>query len=143
MIDSRIRRRAWATALLAIGTAATALLAQDAFYDEQGDAIGRIADAATNHGQSFAILAHLTERIGPRLSGSAGAEEAVRWTADRLRADGFDVRLEPVLVPHWVRGAEEAELTGASPQRRIVPSTYQIQPVIGEWLIMVFSYRMQ
>lgn len=121
MIDSRTRRRAaWGTALAAIAAAATALAAQDPFYDARGDAIGRIVDAATNHGQSWPILVHLTERIGPRLSGSAGAEEAVRWTADRLRADGFDVRLEPVLVPHWVRGAEEAELRGARPQRLLV-----------------------
>jgi hypothetical protein len=120
MNHSRRRRRtAWGGALLALA-AGTALSAQAPFYNPQGDAVGRIVDAATNHGQSFAILSHLTERIGPRLSGSAGAAEAVRWTAERLRADGFDARLEPVLVPHWVRGEETAEIVAPSPQRLLV-----------------------
>jgi carboxypeptidase Q len=71
-------------------------------------------------GRSWALLQHLTDRIGPRLSGSEGAEEAVRWTAERLRAEGLETRLEAVLVPRWVRGEETAELTGALPRRLVV-----------------------
>jgi hypothetical protein len=35
-------------------------------------------------------LAHLTDDIGPRLTGSAGLERANAWTADRFRAYGMD-----------------------------------------------------
>ncbi|RMH45302.1 MAG: peptidase M28 family protein [Deltaproteobacteria bacterium] len=52
-------------------------------------------------------LAHLTDRIGPRLSGSRNLERAIEWAEAALRADGHDnVHREPVMVPHWVRGAE-------------------------------------
>jgi hypothetical protein len=84
---------------------------------DHAPAVGRIVDAATRRGRSFEILQHLTDRIGHRLSGSPGAEEAVRWTAERLRADGLDVRLEPVMVPHWVRGEETAEIVAPARQR--------------------------
>jgi hypothetical protein len=82
---------------------------------------GRIIGAELLEGQAFAILAHLTDRIGPRLSGSAGAEAAVAWTADRLRAYGLSVTEEKVMVPHWVRGLEEAEILAPAPQP--VPAT--------------------
>ncbi len=109
------RTATWAAAIAVVlswgGTSA------DAVHES---AVTRIVDEATTRGQSWARLQHLTDRIGPRLSGSAGAAEAVRWTAERLRADGLEVRLEPVLVPHWVRGEETAELTGARPQHLLV-----------------------
>jgi hypothetical protein len=84
-------------------------------------AAGQIIGAELVDGQAFAILAHLTDRIGPRLSGSAGAEAAVAWTAGRLRSYGLAVREEPVQVPHWVRGLEEAEILVPAP--RPVPVT--------------------
>lgn len=52
----------------------------------------------------------LSNNIGPRLSGSPQASAAVTYVAQQMRALGLDVRLEPVTVPHWVRGREEAEL---------------------------------
>jgi carboxypeptidase Q len=56
-------------------------------------------------------LAELTDTFGHRLSGSPQLEGALRWAAGRMREDGFDdVRLEPVMVPHWVRGRESVEL---------------------------------
>ena len=53
----------------------------------------------------------LADEIGPRLSGSKGAAVAVERVAAELKALGLDVRLEPVKVPHWVRGTETASLT--------------------------------
>jgi carboxypeptidase Q len=82
---------------------------------------GRIIGAELVDGQAFEILAHLTDRIGPRLSGSDGAAAAVAWTADRLRAYGLTVHEEKVMVPHWVRGLEEAEIL--APTARPVPVT--------------------
>jgi len=56
-------------------------------------------------------LAELSDDIGARLSGSPALARAVAWGERILRADGHEnVRVEPVLVPHWVRGEERAEL---------------------------------
>jgi len=75
-----------------------------------GAAAGRILGTELVQGQAYELLRHLTDRIGPRLSGSAGAELAVRWTQERLRADGLAAHAEKVLVPHWIRGTESAEI---------------------------------
>jgi hypothetical protein len=104
----------WAAVLIVGGLSAVSTGAR-----ATDDAVARIIDEATTRGRSFVLLQHLTDRIGPRLSGSEGAAEAVRWTAQQLRADGFDARLEPVLVPHWVRGEETAALIGP-PERRVL-----------------------
>ncbi len=69
---------------------------------------------------AYQINAHLADRIGPRRSGSEGAATAVRWTTETLRSWGFDVRNEPVMVPHWVRGLEEAELVAPNPQKIVL-----------------------
>ena len=70
----------------------------------------QLVDRELARSQSYEILSHLTDEIGPRLSGSANAAAAVRWTTERFRAWGIDVRNERVMVPHWVRGREEASL---------------------------------
>ena len=44
----------------------------------------------------------------------------MKWTAQRLRQWGLDVREEKVLVPHWVRGAESARLVSHHDQRIVV-----------------------
>ena len=60
---------------------------------------------------AFERLSWLTDRIGNRLAGSAALTQAVTWAQATLREDGQDnVRAEKVMVPHWVRGAESAEL---------------------------------
>jgi len=91
-------------------------------------AAGRIIGAELLDGQAFEILAHLTDGIGPRLSGSAGAEAAVAWTAERLRSYGLAVAKEEVLVPHWVRGLEEAEILAPAPQRLLVTALGGSEP---------------
>jgi carboxypeptidase Q len=71
----------------------------------------RILAAATADHSAWQRLAELTDRFGPRLSGSPQLEAALRWGADAMRREGFEnVRLEPVQVPHWVRGRESAVL---------------------------------
>jgi hypothetical protein len=53
---------------------------------------------------------HLTNGIGPRLTGSPQAQAAVEYVAAEMRKLGLEVRLEKLSVPHWVRGDERAAL---------------------------------
>lgn len=69
-----------------------------------------LRDAALADDYAYRQVAHLTENIGPRPSGSPQAEQAAQYVGDELRKLGLDVRLEEVKVEHWVRGAETAEL---------------------------------
>ena len=70
----------------------------------------QIQQAALDSDYAWRELAHLTENIGPRLSGSPQAQAAVDYVADEMRKLGLEVRTEKVMVPHWVRGAETASL---------------------------------
>ncbi len=72
--------------------------------------LSAIKTAALSDDYAYHQLAHLTENIGPRQTGSPQAEAAVEYVAAELRQLGLDVHLEEVKVPHWVRGAETAEL---------------------------------
>jgi carboxypeptidase Q len=71
-------------------------------------AIKQIFDEALSNGKSYEMLHDLTINIGPRLSGSPGAAAAVEWSRHVMEQFGFDsVWLQPVMVPHWVRGQQE------------------------------------
>jgi carboxypeptidase Q len=72
--------------------------------------LASIKSAALADDYAFQQVAHLTENIGPRPSGSAQANAAVDYVAGELRRLGLEVHLEEVKVPHWVRGAETAQL---------------------------------
>jgi len=72
--------------------------------------LSAIKAAALNDDYALRQLAHLTENIGPRPSGSPQARAAAEYVAAELRRLGLEVRLQQVTVPHWVRGAETAAL---------------------------------
>jgi len=72
--------------------------------------LARVQAAALASDYAWEHVSHLCDNIGPRLSGSPQYMQAARYVAEQLRRDGFDVRLEKVMVPHWVRGVETAEL---------------------------------
>jgi Zn-dependent M28 family amino/carboxypeptidase len=72
--------------------------------------LSAIKAAALNDEYAYHQLAHLTENIGARPTGSPQALAAAQYVGEELRKLGLDVRLEPVTVPHWVRGAEAAAL---------------------------------
>ncbi len=82
----------------------------------------RIKAAALEDDYAYRQVEHLTENIGARPSGSAQANAAVDYVAGELRKLGLEVRLEEVKVPHWVRGAETAQLVEYPGQ---VPGTVQ------------------
>jgi len=70
--------------------------------------IKKISDDIFMNGQAYANLKYLCKKVGPRLSGSAGADLAVEQTARMLREAGADtVYLQPCMVPKWERGAKE------------------------------------
>src|SRR5437660_2930606 len=71
----------------------------------------QLRQAALASDYAFKQVAHLANNIGPRLTGSVQAAKAVEYVADEMKALGCDVQLEKVMVPHWVRGVETAELT--------------------------------
>lgn len=68
-----------------------------------------IAKAHADRG-AYTKLAELTDHIGHRLAGSPELDRAIAWATQALKADGHDARTEKVMVPHWVRGAEDAKL---------------------------------
>jgi carboxypeptidase Q len=71
----------------------------------------RIIAAATADSAAWNKLAELTDGFGNRLSGSEALERAIDWILARMKAEGLDnPHTEPVMVPHWVRGHEKAEL---------------------------------
>ncbi len=71
----------------------------------------RLLTAALADTMAWHRLAEMTDTYGNRLSGSASLERAIDWILAGMRADGFaNVRGEPIMVPHWVRGAESAVL---------------------------------
>jgi carboxypeptidase Q len=74
-------------------------------------ALARVRSAAMNSDWAWKRLEDLTDKIGPRLSGSTQQAAAITQVADAMRALGAQVTLQPAKVPHWVRGEERAELT--------------------------------
>lgn len=69
-----------------------------------------IADVMKNN-RGYDKLTELCDDIGHRLSGSKSLDRAIDWAVATLKRDGHEnVRAEPVMVPHWVRGAESAEM---------------------------------
>jgi carboxypeptidase Q len=106
--------RQFAIALLAAVT--FTLLTQSAAWPEEAPdaamatALGRIRDAGLGDDWAYRRLADLCDKIGARMSGSRQADAAVEQIAAALRATGLEVTLQPVKVPHWVRGEESAEM---------------------------------
>jgi len=70
----------------------------------------QLQEAALKSDYAYRQVAHLSNNIGPRLTGSAQAQKAVDHVAAELKALGLEVQLEKVIVPHWVRGEETAAL---------------------------------
>src|SRR5712692_6861776 len=84
--------------------------------EQYREAAGRIIGGALEDNGGWEKLTYLTTQIGNRLSGSVQLERAVAWAAETMRAGGLqNVRLQPVKVPHWVRGREYAAVLPPSP----------------------------
>ena len=96
---------------------------QTPIADSYRQAADRIIKATLAGNEAYLKMQELCDDIGYRLSGSPGLERAVRWAAEAMKKDGQEnVRLEPVMVPHWVRGRESLTM--------IQPRPYDI-PILG------------
>jgi carboxypeptidase Q len=100
----------WAALLVPAGP----LAAQSAGPVSQayGGTSDRIIGAAlADSGRAWDKLARFTDYSGNRFTGSAALERGIDWVLAEMKKDGLEnVRAEPAMVPHWVRGAESATL---------------------------------
>jgi carboxypeptidase Q len=80
----------------------------------------RLIKAAMGDDFAWQRLAELTDTHGNRLSGSENLSRAIEWAVRAMKADGLEnVHTERVMVPHWTRGREAAEIV--DPPRHSVP----------------------
>ena len=70
--------------------------------------IRKIYDEVLTHGECYQNLSYLCSNIGGRLSGSPQAAKAVEWGKTVMEGLNINrIELQPVIVPHWVRGEKE------------------------------------
>lgn len=105
------RIASYIAAAAAVATLSSVAGAQAPVSDRSRADANRLIDAALADTGAWNRLATLTDKFGPRLSGSKSLEDAIDWILARMKGDGLaNVRGEPVMVPHWVRGEESAVL---------------------------------
>lgn len=99
------------TVVMGVLIGGTRPLAQSSWIEAYRDPAGRLIGEALSDRFAWERLALLGDTFGHRLSGSKALEDTIRWAAEEMKKDGLEnVRLEPVKVPHWVRGQESAEI---------------------------------
>ena len=100
------------------------LFSSSLFFGQSQDEamLKRIYNSALTNSKCYAWLDDLSNDIGSRLSGSAGAEKAVVYTKAALEKLGLDrVYLQEVMVPHWVRGEKEVAYILINNKKIVVP----------------------
>lgn len=116
----RIRIRIRVGLVLALVLVPGLARAQQGTIAERYQAIAdRLMDSALADSAAYRRIGELVDRFGNRLSGSASLERAIDWVLAEMNRDGLAARTEPVMVPHWVRGEESAELI--EPRRMRLP----------------------
>jgi len=85
--------------------------------------IGEIRD----HSELMDNLEYLSDRVGPRLTGSPRLKQANDWTAEMFKKYGLtNVHLEAYTIPHaWTRGKAEARI--------ISPTEHPLTIVSSAW----------
>ncbi|HYC33800.1 MAG TPA: hypothetical protein VEB59_16035, partial [Gemmatimonadales bacterium] len=103
--------------MILLAVLASPLAAQTASPDTAG--VGELIARGIGRSDVTAHLGHLTDVIGPRLSGTPAMRRANEWTADRLRGYGLGATLEPYTFGvTWERGT--ASLRLLEPFRRAI-----------------------
>ena len=101
----------FALCIISCNTELEKKISKDLSSEQRKDssAIKKIFNSVLKEGKSYEWLRDLTQNIGGRLSGSPEAAEAVVWGEKLMNQIGLDsVWLQPVMVPHWVRGEKES-----------------------------------
>jgi hypothetical protein len=71
----------------------------------------RILQAAETDEDGYAALTYLCDHVGKRLSGTPQLNTAIAWGAELMRKAGLqNVKVQPVMVPRWVRGSESGAM---------------------------------
>ena len=106
------------TLSFSLAVLSTTLLAQS----PDSVAIRSLFNETLTNGKSYEWLRQLTKQVGPRLSGSPGAQKAVEWAKQTMEKEGFDrVFLQEVMVPHWERGPKEEAYIRTGKRKITVP----------------------
>jgi carboxypeptidase Q len=98
--------------------------AQNLSSEEKIDSthVKTLFNSVLEDGKSYEWLRDLTQNIGGRLSGSPEAAKAVVWGEQLMNSVGLDsVWLQPVMVPHWVRGEKEIATYTTNGKQKNVP----------------------
>jgi carboxypeptidase Q len=98
-------------AAVCLGALMTPLSAQTDWLEPYREPAKRLIDESLSSRFAWNRLAELGDTFGHRLSGSDALDAAIKWAAEQMKKDGLEnVRLDPVLVPHWVRGNESLHI---------------------------------
>ena len=82
----------------------------------------KLITTALGQNKAIEILSELCTKVGARLAGSPKAAQAVNWAQAKMTELGSqNVRLEPVTVPHWVRGKKEVGFYRIEKSRKRIP----------------------
>lgn len=120
-LKERLQMKSFSKLVCVLLFAPIAILAQTT---ASGKSYAEVADKITKEAlrteHAYALLREVTA-LGPRLSGSTQAAAAVELTRQMMeRMEFANVRLQPVLVPHWVRGpVEEAAVLNSPSQGNV------------------------
>ncbi|MFD0761187.1 M20/M25/M40 family metallo-hydrolase [Lutibacter aestuarii] len=91
-------------------------------YQKDSTTIKQLFNTALTQGKSYQWLDYLSNEIGGRLSGSPEAQLAVEWGEKLMNDLDFDnVWLQPLMVPHWIRGEKEEAFFTINNQNYNVP----------------------
>jgi hypothetical protein len=103
--------RPWLAAVLL--AAAVAVRGETPSTETESAALDKkLIAQAKDHSEVMANLTHLSDEIGPRLTGSENLKRANEWAAEKMRSYGLsNVHLEPWTIPvGWQRGTATARL---------------------------------
>ena len=110
-------RSARLLACVAAVALASPVASQEGIAGRYRETANRLIAAATSDSATFARLTRLTDAFGSRFSGSESLERAIDWILGEMKKDSLEnVRGEPVMVPHWVRGSESLRLLVPRPR---------------------------
>jgi carboxypeptidase Q len=138
--------RAAVLAVLAAVTAASFLTAQPAGPAAPADAAAldqKILAEVKDGSEIMKNLTHLSDQIGPRLTGSPALKRANEYTADVMRRYGLEnVKLEPWSIPAtWERGFARARVVEPNNGRTLLIASMGWSPgtkgkVVGDVVVL-------